>query len=70
MIIRMIDSKRRTHIGAVKKRMMLNILKLTLVMMKVMIVINNVVMMKTENSVKSIYSCFFLLSSLIFRGLI
>ena len=66
----MIDSSRSTHIGAVKKRMMLNILKSTLVMTIVIIVIKHVDIMKTENSVKSIYYCFFLLSSLSFRGLI
>ena len=69
MIISKTDSIRSTHIGAVKKRIMLNILKLTLVITKVMTVISRVVIMNTVNSVKSIYYCFFCCSSLPLNGL-
>ena len=69
MIINKTDSIKSTHIGAVKKRIMLNILKLTLVITKVMTVISSVVIMNTVNSVKSICYCFFYCSSLPFKGL-
>ena len=64
------DSTMSTHIGAVKNKIMLNILKLTLVIRIVIKVIRQVVMMNAVSSVKSIYCYFFLASSLLFTGAI